>query len=335
MPHLLILLAMFLVISCDDARDLTLPEGQLPDSPIPVVWHPENADYLELRWTKVPRAEGYHVYSSNVSDGSYQRVASVHDTIWQQPLAEAYPDSLYAVYYYVTSLVDSQESLPSGKIGCYFVSVDLLNDSLVVATILFSLYLTDWENDEFGVPIPRTTSLLPQDVIGNGLQVGDEWSNKIFEDSDTSRMAYRDASGDWHGILAEEGFSFTTAYKLRVTTNISLLRTYLTGRVKNGDVGPVWIEGSSEFGSTSTGYAWRDARHLAVSELGLLESGFQGSTSPTSSDQLVASKGGATARFNPVTGEWEGSLVRLKPGDVYYIQLRHPGGFEYTYVAAE
>lgn len=332
-----VLFCTLFVTACDDELDLRLPEGQLPDAPIAVVFHPENADYLELRWTKIPRAVGYHIYTSTVSESEFVRIASVRDTVWRHELSQAFADQdnwAATRFYRVTSVVDSSESNFSGQVGAIAKSLTAPFGPAIQAGTPLSIPLTAWVRDPSGVPIPRTTSFFPQDVFGDELDRGEPLSADVLTNTegDSSLFTYRDATGVWHGSYLQTGLKYTDTYYIlryhRVTKRI-----YICGRVVNGDVPPVWIQGPEVDGRIAiTPYSWRESRRITVWDLGLLEAGFQSGNAVTA-DRISDLANGEFTYFSARDSKWLGSLTRIQPGRVYVFVLKHAGGFNYTYNA--
>lgn len=326
MTLLFLLVAAFLITSCDDARDLTLPAGQSPDAPIAVIWREGRTDTVSLAWTKVPRAEGYHVYSAPESDGRFERVASVRDTATQFTII-----GTDLRFFYVTSVVDSVESIGSGQVGYTTIVVTGGESSAVTQ---FGFALTAWRRGENGVPIPRTTSTLPKDILLNQISPGDEASADVLADrDDMSLIAFQTVNGQWEGALAEQGIITWHGYRLLNRSHVTYTLVSC-GRVDNGYSGEVWFNGSGqECVQFVTNYTWKESRRVPIGQLGLIEAGFAGNVNPTCTDRITRIDGGASA-FH-VDGVWHGGLTNLEPGRTYVIQRKRPEGFHYTYTAPE
>jgi len=210
---------------------------------------------------------------------------------------------------------------------------------------------------EFGLPfrfwdVPGTSSVptygslttCPSDIVGTQALEGTAATADQVIRQDNGRYAYRNGTThNWAGLL-ETGCLMEPAaaywYKNMRGYDMDLI---LAGDAEI-DVNDIPERSVDEPGSTApedytyVPYSWRDARELAVGDLGLIEQGFLGGANAAESDRVLQQGLSGFYAWNKTSGTpplgWKGLMTTEVPGEGYWISNQHVGSnWAYTFAA--
>jgi hypothetical protein len=225
----------------------------------------------------------------------------------------------------------AQQSDPSNDVGYVKLNSTGSGTPGVQAVLPFGLPFKFWVVTA-NVPTYGTESTRPSSIVGAQINPGSFTTADRLVRQDGGAFAYRLAPANNYTGSLETGATMIPGrayfYQNKTGANRTLV---LAGDVDNaGGYGTITITGGAS--TASTPISWRDSRNLAVATTvgpELIADGFTGGTF-TTSDQIIAQIGGASARAS-AAGVWSGTLTTLAPGQAYFIQNRVHGNGTWVY----
>jgi len=247
----------------------------------------------------------------------------------------------------IASACFALESGPSNKVGYVKIYCAASQDpGNPQAFTPFGLPFVFWDVPTGNVPTYGVESRNPQDIVGTQLTCGDDITGDQIWRQDNGDYCWRTCPGPWDGgLYLNDGMEPARAYyyvNQSITQDVELV---LAGEA---DITAVGIPAADVFDPFAAGeqnfnpYSWRDPREVDRSNLNLLQQGFLGGAELELSDQVWSQNTGQYFWYDTDDNTWQDTpspftdpLLKVVPGDAYYIVNAHPGNYYmYSYTAS-